>query len=176
MWRRSTELASKLAWVRRGNTSELGPRNHQNKAAFNLPVVDCCLCDKGDGVETDPLPKNDVICHIVGLHLWLHLDVENLQSLAGFQRDHFRGRVHYGWIGRNRSPRKEEHISNVSACIASVIFSTFFRHFEANTCRNFELEEDFCWVRLKICWVRSRFCPHFARFPIVLLKIAEILS
>ena len=47
--------------------------------------------------------------------------------------------------------------------INSVIFSTIFRHFKANTCRNFELEEHFCWVRLKICWVRSRFCPHFAR-------------
>ena len=60
--------------------------------------------------------------------------------------------------------------------ILSVIFSTIFRHFEANTCRNFELEEDFCWVRLKIGQVRSMFLPHFARFPIVVLKIAEMLS
>ena len=38
--------------------------------------------------------------------------------------------------------------------IYSVIFSTIFRHLEANNCRNSELEENFGWVRQKICWVR----------------------
>ena len=33
--------------------------------------------------------------------------------------------------------------SGVNLSILSDIFSTIFRHFEANTCRNFELEEDF---------------------------------
>ena len=38
-------------------------------------------------------------------------------------------------------------------------FSTIFRQFQVNYCRNFELEENFGWVRQKIYWVRSRFWP-----------------
>jgi hypothetical protein len=52
-------------------------------------------------IETDPLPKDDIFCHDVRLHLAFHLDVEDLESLLSLQRDHLRGRVHDGRVGRD---------------------------------------------------------------------------
>ena len=52
-------------------------------------------------IEADPLPENYVLRHDVGLHLALHFDVENLQSLLSLERNHLRGRIHDGRIGRN---------------------------------------------------------------------------
>ena len=49
---------------------------------FHGPVVDGGLCHQGDGVEIDPLPKDDVIGHLVCLHTTLHLNVEDLKTLA----------------------------------------------------------------------------------------------
>ena len=46
------------------------------------PVVDGSLGYQGDGVEVDPLPEGDFLHHLVGLHLALHLNVEDLQTLA----------------------------------------------------------------------------------------------
>ena len=62
------------------------------------------VCDKCDGVEADPLPEGDVVCHVVGLHLGLHLDVEDLESLVGLQRDHLTGGVHDGRVGTDGPP------------------------------------------------------------------------
>ena len=52
-------------------------------------------------IETDPLPEDDVFCHDVRLHLALHLDVEDLESFLSLQRDHLRGWVHDGRVGRD---------------------------------------------------------------------------
>ncbi len=40
------------------------------------------LCNEGDGVQVDPLPEYDLVCHLVCLHFALHLNVEDLQTLA----------------------------------------------------------------------------------------------
>ena len=40
------------------------------------------LCDKGDGVQVDPLPEDDLVHHLMCLHLTLHLYVEDLEVLA----------------------------------------------------------------------------------------------
>ena len=49
------------------------------------PVVDGGLRYQGDGVEVDPLPEDDVVRHLVGLHLALHLNVEDLQVLGSWE-------------------------------------------------------------------------------------------
>ena len=53
--------------------------------------------------------------------------------------------------------------------ICSVFFSTIFRQFQANTCRNSELEEKFGWVRQKNCWVRAKFARFLLDFGSVSL-------
>ena len=70
-------------------------------------MVDCCLSDEGDGVEADPLPEDDVVGHVVSLHLGLHLDVEDLEGLTGLQRNHLGGWVHDGRVGGDGSPGKK---------------------------------------------------------------------
>ena len=50
------------------------------------PVVDGGLCNQGDGVEVDPLPERDVLDHLVGLHLALHLNVEYLETLCSWRQ------------------------------------------------------------------------------------------
>ena len=45
---------------------------------FHGPVIDRGFCYQGDGVEVDPLPEGDVLHHLMGLHLALHLYVEDL--------------------------------------------------------------------------------------------------
>ena len=47
-------------------------------------------------------------------------------------------------VSRATDQSSEWFLDRFRYAIYSVIFSTIFRHFEANTCRNFELEEDFC--------------------------------
>ena len=49
--------------------------------SFHGPVVHRGLCHQGYHVLRDPLPEYDIICHCVGLHLGLHLNIEDLQSL-----------------------------------------------------------------------------------------------
>ena len=49
------------------------------------PVVDAGVSDKGNGVEVDPLPEGYVLHHLVGLHLALHLNVENLQAFPSWK-------------------------------------------------------------------------------------------
>ena len=53
--------------------------------------------------------------------------------------------------------------------LSSVFFSTIFRQFQANTCRNSELEEKFGWVRQKNCWVRAKFARFLLDFGSVSL-------
>lgn len=55
-------------------------------------------------VQADPLPEDDVFGHDVGLHLALHLDVEDLEGLLRLQGDHLRGRVHDGRVGGDGPP------------------------------------------------------------------------
>ncbi len=45
-------------------------------------MVHSGLRNQGNGVQVDPLPKDDLICHLVSLHFALHLDVEDLQVLS----------------------------------------------------------------------------------------------
>ena len=46
-------------------------------------------------------------------------------------------------------------LQSSQSIIVSVIFSTIFRHLQANNCRNSMLGQDFGWVRLKISWFRQ---------------------
>ena len=55
--------------------------------------------------------------------------------------------------------------------IPSAVFSTIFWQLQANTCGNFELDEEFGCVRQDNCY-RGLFMPDF----FFLLKISEILS
>lgn len=52
------------------------------RVTLHAPMVDCVVCDQGDGVEGDPLPEGDVVCHRVSLHLALHLNVEDLKGFG----------------------------------------------------------------------------------------------
>ena len=49
-------------------------------------MVDSGLRDESYGVEVDPLPEDDVVRHLMCLHLALHLNVEDLQVLAGYMQ------------------------------------------------------------------------------------------
>lgn len=51
---------------------------HFTQHTLHGPVVDGGLGYQGNGVEVDPLPEHDLVCHLVSLHLALHLDVEDL--------------------------------------------------------------------------------------------------
>lgn len=53
------------------------------RVALHAPVVDGAVRHQGNRVERDPLPEGHVVRHGVCLHLALHLNVENLQSLCG---------------------------------------------------------------------------------------------
>ena len=55
---------------------------HHHLLTLHGPMVYCCLCDKSNGVQVDPFPEDDVVCHLVGLHFALHLNVEDLEVLA----------------------------------------------------------------------------------------------
>ena len=48
---------------------------------FHAPVVDCGVRGQCHCVNSNPLPELDVLGHRVGLHLALHLNVEDLQRL-----------------------------------------------------------------------------------------------
>ena len=54
-----------------------------SRISLHAPVVDSGLRHQGDHVLGDPLPEDDVVCHRVGLHFRLHLDVEYLKSFLG---------------------------------------------------------------------------------------------
>lgn len=60
------------------------------RITLHAPVVDCVVCDEGNSVEGDPLPEGHVIRHCVGLHLALHLNVEDLQSLCRWKYSHLK--------------------------------------------------------------------------------------
>lgn len=49
---------------------------------LHRPVVDGGLGYQGNGVQVHPLPEGHVLHHLVGLHLTLHLNVENLEILG----------------------------------------------------------------------------------------------
>ena len=55
----------------------------RRRVTLHAPVKDRGLGHQSDGVQRDPLPEDDVVGHYVGLHLGLHLDVENLQGFLG---------------------------------------------------------------------------------------------
>ena len=71
---------------------------------FHGPVVNSCLCDKCNGVQVDPLPEDDIICHLVCFHLALHLNVEDLQVLSSYSHTKM-GRGRRG-MERGRRERK----------------------------------------------------------------------
>ena len=49
----------------------------------------------------------------MGLHLALHLDVEDLEGLLSLQGDHLRGRVHDGRVGRDRASNRVDRVGHV---------------------------------------------------------------
>ena len=69
---------------------------------LHAPVEHRGLGHQGDHVLRDPLPEDDVVRHGVGLHLGLHLNVEDLQGFLGLQSDHLAGGVHDGAVGTDR--------------------------------------------------------------------------
>ena len=46
------------------------------------PVVDSGLSDQSNGVDSDPLPEDDILGHDVVLHLGLEVEVEDLELLS----------------------------------------------------------------------------------------------
>ena len=62
------------------------------------------LRHQGDHVLRYPLPEDDIVRHSVGLHLGLHLNVEDLQGLLGLEGNDFAGWVHDGAVGTDGSP------------------------------------------------------------------------
>lgn len=48
-------------------------------------MVDSSFCHQGNGIQVDPLPKYDIISHLVSLHFALHLNVEDLQVLPSYK-------------------------------------------------------------------------------------------
>ena len=60
--------------------------SHDGHNTFHRPMVDGGLGDESDSVEVDPFPEDDFICHLVGLHLALHLNVEDLKVLASYRQ------------------------------------------------------------------------------------------
>ena len=52
----------------------------------HAPVVAGIICDKGHCFGIDPLPENHLLCHVVCLHLTLHLYVEDLKGLPSYKQ------------------------------------------------------------------------------------------
>lgn len=50
--------------------------------ALHAPMVDGGIRHQTDSVHIDPLPEGDFLRHRVGLHLALHLNVEDLEGAA----------------------------------------------------------------------------------------------
>ena len=50
---------------------------------FNRPVVHGRCGDKRNSGGVDPRPEDNFLGHLVGFHLGLHLDVEDLKCGAG---------------------------------------------------------------------------------------------
>ena len=71
--------------------------------ALHAPVEHGGLSHQGDHVLRDPLPEDDVVRHGVGLHLGLHLNVEDLQGFLGLQSDDLAGGVHDGAVSADGS-------------------------------------------------------------------------
>ena len=57
-------------------------------------MIDCRFSNESDCVDVNPLPKDDVFRHRVGLHFRFHLDVEDLEGFASLESDDFRLGVH----------------------------------------------------------------------------------
>ena len=70
---------------------------------LHWPMIHGCLGNKCNHVLWYPLPENDIICHCVGFHLALHLNIKYLESFLGFQSNHFTCRIHDGWVCTNGS-------------------------------------------------------------------------
>ena len=70
------------------------------------PVVDGGLGNQGDGVEVDPLPERDVLDHLVGLHLALHLYVEYLETLSSWRQKR-KGTERGEGVGREKLGERE---------------------------------------------------------------------
>ena len=71
--------------------------------ALHAPVEHGGLRHQGDHVLRDPLPEDHVVRHGVGLHLGLHLNVEDLQGFLGLQSDDLAGGVHDGAVSADGS-------------------------------------------------------------------------
>lgn len=69
---------------------------------LHAPMVDGVVGHQGNGVERDPLPEGHIVRHGVSLHLALHLNVENLQSLCGCK--HGRRRLTYSQVDEDTPP------------------------------------------------------------------------
>ena len=90
-------------------------------------MVDSGLRDESYGVEVDPLPEDDVVCHLMYLHLAFHLNVVDLQVLAIYTQHNkhtsstwsmkdYRLTMHHGektetWRGEDRDimGRRQRH-------------------------------------------------------------------
>ena len=52
------------------------------RVALHAPVEHSVVRYHADGVDVDPFPEVDLLGQVVGLHLALHLNVEDLESAA----------------------------------------------------------------------------------------------
>lgn len=121
------------------------------RVSFHTPVIHSCFCHQSDCVHVDPLPKDHIFVQCVGLHLGLHLNVENLKSshccqstqylilnlirllitfIATFKCNDFSGRIHDGRVCRNGSADgglRVGHIDDNHLCRFSNLLSNAYK-------------------------------------------------
>lgn len=97
-----------------------------NGFPFHTPVKDGRVRNETDGVEGNPLPKDDLLHHSVRLHLALHLNIKNLQRFPSLESNHFAGRIHNGRICCNWATNRAvwiRHVDNNDLCRISHLLS-----------------------------------------------------
>ena len=70
-----------------------------------IPVKNARVGDKAQRTLADPLPEHNVLGHRIRLQLPFGVQVEDLQSALGLERDDILGPVHDGAVSLDGSPR-----------------------------------------------------------------------
>lgn len=93
-----------------------------------IPVKYARIRDKTQRTLADPLPEHDVLRHRKRLQLPFGIQVEDLQSALGLERDDILGPVHDGAVGLDGSPRDIVAVVQIDNHDLSGSFVALFPH------------------------------------------------
>ena len=85
------------------------------RLALHRPMEDGARGHHRHGRRRDPLPEDHRLGELVRLHLRFHVHIEDLQVVAGLERDHLGNRIHdrgIGGDGTARRLRRSRHVDD----------------------------------------------------------------